>query len=375
MKIKLGQPLGFWEIGKRDTQQDSLYPLPQDLKEEDTLFIVCDGMGGHSGGEIASSTIVKGMHEYYDAFMNPQPSRERFLNLLERARTNLDSLYNEEQGQQQMGTTLTFLCFHENGYLAAHIGDSRIYHFRPGRITGLVYRSKDHTQTQEFIESGILSPIAALTYTGRNILDRAIMPRSRHEATIYESDDIEAGDYFMLCSDGVVENLTDEMLQFIFAAYRSPEECMELLKIHCKMSSDNHTCLIIPVKEVIIEAEEEHETTEVFEESKTMFVPPVVDVDSSINDGFIESTEERSTTRGDEKDNQKVESNDAMEFETTDDELLLQSTDGFQPDETLLRNIKKMKKNENEPESKAYNGEKNISQLDNEPYWYEDKEG
>ena len=372
MKIKLGQPLGFWEIGKRDTQQDSLYPLPQDLKEEDTLFIVCDGMGGHSGGEIASSTIVKGMHEYYDAFMNPQPSSERFRNLLERARTNLDSLYNEEQGEQQMGTTLTFLCFHENGYLAAHIGDSRIYHFRPGRITGLVYRSKDHTQTQEFIESGILSPIAALTYIGRNILDRAIMPRSRHEATIYESDDIEAGDYFMLCSDGVIENLTDEMLQFIFAAYRSPEECMELLKKHCEMSSDNHTCLFIPVKEVIIEEKKETETVEVYEEPKPMFVPPVVDVDSSIDDGFIESQDERTTTTEYETVDQEVESNNEMELETTDDDLLLQSTDGFQPDETLLRNIKKMKKSESEPENKANNGEKSTPQLDNGPSWYED---
>lgn len=141
------------------------------------------------------------------------------------------------------------------------------------------------------------------------------------------------------------------------------------------MSSDNHTCLIIPVKEVIIEEEEEYETAEVYEESKTMFVPPVADVDSSIYDGFTESQDERTNTIEAETIDQEVESNDEMVFETTDDDLLLQSTDGFQPDETLLRNIKKMKKNENEPESKANNGEKNISQLDNEPYWYEDKEG
>lgn len=373
MKIKLGQPLGFWELGKRETQQDSLYPLPQDLKKEDSLFIVCDGMGGHSGGEIASSTIVKGMHEYYDAFMNPQPSRERFLNLLERARTNLDNLYNEELGEQQMGTTLTFLCFHENGYLAAHIGDSRIYHFRPGRIAGLIYRSKDHTQTQELIESGILSPVAALTYTGRNVLDRAIMPRSRHEATVYESDDVEAGDYFMLCSDGVVENLTDEMLQFIFAPYRTPEECMELLKKHCEMSSDNHTCLIIPVQEVTMEEESANPVS--YEAPKTMFIPPTSSDSTPDFDSPMEETTESTADEYEDElkmDESPFETNAEIEDNTNVDDLLVQSTDGFQPDEALLRNIEKMKKSEDELKSKVGDGEMSAPQLDNGPYWYED---
>lgn len=255
MKITLGQPLGFHNIGHRSSQQDALYPLLENLSRDNSLFIVCDGMGGHEGGEIASNTVVKGMHTYFETFMQPKPTRDGFMKLLERTQKDLDLHYDAQQGNRQMGTTLTFLCFHAGGYLAAHVGDSRIYHLRPSNITSFVYRSKDHSETAEMVEKGILKPVEALSYIGRNVLNRALMPGNRYEPTLFESDDVQAGDIFFLCSDGVTENLTDEMMRFIFAPYRSPEEMLALLNRHCALSHDNNTCLLIPVESVNMDEE------------------------------------------------------------------------------------------------------------------------
>lgn len=250
MKIKTGTLYGFSDIGQREQQQDAMFPSVDNLNVSTSMYTLCDGMGGHVSGEQASRIVVTSLQKYFEAFMLPEPSRQGFLNLLERTRQELDQKYDEKQGQHQMGTTLTFLCFTDQGYLAAHIGDSRIYHLRPGAITQIIYRSKDHSLVSTLQQMGKLTPLEALTYDQKNILDRAVMPKSRHDPEVMEGNDVQAGDYFMLCSDGVTEHLTDEMIRFIFAPYRTPDEICQLIHRHCSLSSDNNTCLIIPIEQV-----------------------------------------------------------------------------------------------------------------------------
>jgi len=250
MSIKIKTPLGFSDIGSRNVQQDAIYPLVQDFCPEDRIFIICDGMGGHLKGEVASNTIVNYICQHINAYKE-NLSIEVFEKILEKAWMELDTLYDSHLGEFQMGTTLAFLAFSQKGYLAAHIGDSRIYHIRPSKITNILYRTRDHSHISTLLENGDITPIEALSYENKNILNRAMIPQTRYEPEIYEGTDIKEGDFFMLCSDGVTEFLSDDMIRFIFAPYRSAEDIYTLIHLHCQqLSSDNNTCVIIPVDSI-----------------------------------------------------------------------------------------------------------------------------
>lgn len=248
MKIVIDQPKGFLDIGKRVVQQDAVYPAIQDFRDDNYLFIICDGMGGHADGEIASSTVIESIVQNYDSFKNHNQPVEAFNLLLEKAWKELDEHYDVDLGERQMGTTLAFLSFTDKGYLAAHIGDSRIYHIRPANVTQFIYKSSDHSQVAGLINDGILTQLEALTYKAKNILNKAMIPQQRYQAEIFEGNDVKKGDYFMLCSDGVLECLTDEMIEFIFAPYRSTDEIFNLIHHHCiNLSNDNNSCIIMHV--------------------------------------------------------------------------------------------------------------------------------
>ena len=250
-EIKIHTPLGFSDFGQRDVQQDCTFPSVDGLSADDRLFVICDGMGGHSHGEIASKTIIDSIIKQYNSATEPFLNSKKVKVIIETAWSDLDSHYNPEFGDRQMGTTIAFLHLATNKYIAAHIGDSRIYHIRPAKVTEIIYRSIDHTHVSALLSNSDISPIDALKYDNKNILNKALIPHTRYDADIYESNDIQIGDYFMLCSDGVVENLTEEMIRFIFSPYRSPEEIFELIHLHCQqLSLDNNSCIIIPIADI-----------------------------------------------------------------------------------------------------------------------------
>lgn len=248
MKIVIDQPQGFLDLGKRTVQQDAIFPAIKDFRDDNNLFIICDGMGGHADGDIASSTVIESLVQNYDSFKNHKQPVEAFNFLLEKAWKELDEHYDVDWGDRQMGTTLAFLSFTDKGYLAAHIGDSRIYHIRPANVTQFIYKSSDHSQVAGLINDGTLTQLEALTYKAKNVLNKAMIPLQRYQAEILEGNDVKKGDYFMLCSDGVLECLTDEMIKFIFAPYRNVDDISDLIHQHCiKLSNDNNSCIIIPV--------------------------------------------------------------------------------------------------------------------------------
>ena len=247
--VKIGQPLGFCELGKRRKQEDFLYPSLQELNPTNQVFSVCDGMGGHMNGEIASRLVATGLSKYAQTYLEKDATCDGVRRLLDVVWCELDEYYDEIYRDHQMGTTMTFAYFHDKGCLVAHIGDSRIYHIRPGKLTTLCYRSVDHSQVGTMIEKGEITQLDSLTVPYRNYLNRSMMPKERYDADIRDLTDLKVGDYIFLCTDGVVENMTDDMLRFIFAPYRTPNEILDLIRIHTELSSDNHTCLLIPIIE------------------------------------------------------------------------------------------------------------------------------
>lgn len=247
MYIQIDKPFLIHGRGSRDHQEDAYAPVTGLENPSNRAFAVCDGMGGHEHGEVASRIVAGGLVNGYDTYMGKDPSPANFLSLFHEVRQQLDAHPFAMEGMHRMGTTLTFVALTERGVLAAHLGDSVIYVIRPGRITDLVYRSADHSMTYRLTQLKQLTPVQALTHAYRNQLDKAVQPFSEDDPDIRLIEDICAGDYIMLCTDGVMENLTDEMVRFIFAPYRTPAEIADLITRHCSLSSDNHTALIVPV--------------------------------------------------------------------------------------------------------------------------------
>lgn len=255
----------IWEFGKRKDsegnphQEDSLFPCPNELNDNDRVFILCDGMGGHDQGEVASATVCETMGAtVLKAVKDPSGAFPDVI--LQEALTNaLKALDEKDSGaQKKMGTTMTFLKFHSAGYTAAHIGDSRIYQFRPGpdaSSTKILFKSEDHSLVNDLIKIGELTEEEAKTFPQRNVITRAMQPHDERlpKADIHHSSDIRKGDYFYMCSDGMLEQATDENLKLFFSndpAMDTIEKKVNALTLATQENSDNHTAFVIEILEV-----------------------------------------------------------------------------------------------------------------------------
>lgn len=258
MKIALYQPLSIYELGKRSNQEDSIYPSYGTSTVNDHLYILCDGMGGHDKGEVASNLVCKVLGEIlYPVTANGTLSDRLFADALESVYQQLD-LKSDGDDERKMGTTMTCVCFHNGGCLMAHIGDSRIYHIRPSEHR-MLYKSRDHSLVYDRFLAGEITKEDMNTARNRNVITKAIMPGEdfRVKADIAHTTDIKPGDYFYLCSDGMLENMDDEEIVKLFSSNMSDEDLCEELKYRTKDNKDNHSAHILHVKSVTREKDDD----------------------------------------------------------------------------------------------------------------------
>ena len=254
MDIIIRQPLGFSEIGRKDNQEDCVYPSFSKVNKNNRFFILCDGMGGHDNGEVASSTVCEALGHYFETHIPEDGvmTVDIFNSALGYAYDCLDKKESAEQ-KKKMGTTMTCLYLHKNGYLVAHIGDSRIYHVRPKR--GILYQSSDHSLVNDLLRVGELTEEEAVNYPHKNIITRAMQPNleRRHKADVFSFDDVVDGDYFFLCSDGVLEQLTNDALCEILSddSLSDSQKLAAIKNISYGNTKDNFTCYLIPVDKVL----------------------------------------------------------------------------------------------------------------------------
>lgn len=259
MKITIHTPQAIWQLGKRKNQEDALYPTPGTATADDRLFIVCDGMGGHEKGEVASAAVCRGMSQALDDVLveNELLSDFCFDDAIEQAYDALDSADTGHEGR--MGTTMTCLCLHKGGCLAAHIGDSRIYHIRP-RKRQILYRSRDHSLVQHLYELGEISYNDMATSPRRNIITRVMQPyqQVRTKPTVVYITDLQPDDYLLLLSDGMLEQMDDAELLDILCSKGTDEEKAAFLQEATQQNADNHSAYIIRIKNVKHERSDRH---------------------------------------------------------------------------------------------------------------------
>lgn len=255
MNIKIRKPTGYSHIGRKDQQEDAVWPAYDTVTADDRCIILCDGVGGSEHGEVASQTSAKVIGEYLTEVLaqNDFVSKDDVQQAVTLAYDELDRIDTEpnESGRVSMATTLTCVCIHKDGILAAHMGDSRIYHIRPGQ--GLRYQSDDHSLVNALLKAGELTPEEAKTFPRKNVIIKALQPHieRRFKAECHQLTDVQSGDYLFLCSDGVLEQVTDERLVEVISMDCPDEKKLELLQAESlDKTHDNYTAYLIPITEV-----------------------------------------------------------------------------------------------------------------------------
>jgi len=253
MDIKISDPLCYSAIGQKPNQEDTLFPLEGMATAETCIFMVCDGMGGHENGEVASACVAETIGKIISALpaCTIEDMKAVFDKALSQAYLNLDAIDTTESNKK-MGTTLTFLALCTDGILTAHIGDSRIYQFRPGK--GIVFQTCDHSLVNELLKAGELTEEEAKTFPQRNVITRAVQPHQEYPSkpTFNVLTDIQKGDIFLLCCDGVVEQLDNEDLMSIILSESSLRDKLSRIKKECvnRETRDNNTCYLFEVSDV-----------------------------------------------------------------------------------------------------------------------------
>ena len=247
------QPYSIMELGQRANQEDSMFPALGQSTGQDRLFVLCDGMGGHAKGEVASAAICEAMSSYILARWTPDQPLDDFLfnEALNAAFDALDA--RDTDDPKKMGSTMTFLCFHAHGVTVAHIGDSRVYQLRPA--TGdsparVVFKTRDHSLVNDLVAVGEITEEEARNHPQKNVITRAMQPHQpyRVKADIKHITDVKVGDYFYMCSDGMLEQTSDDNLLFIiFKDDTSNEDKVEMLREVTRDNRDNHTAHLIQV--------------------------------------------------------------------------------------------------------------------------------
>jgi serine/threonine protein phosphatase PrpC len=234
---------------KRDHNEDSFL-----CSDELGLYAVADGMGGHLGGERASRMAVEIVEREMDrVFKVGKPSTDRQMGVSLRDATGLAAraIYEAAHADAQhagMGTTLTSALFHGQHLTICHVGDSRAYVYRDGRCRQL---TEDHSWIQEQVRAGLLSPDDAMISRFRNIITRSVGFEPSVEPDVLTMP-VEAGDCYLLCSDGLSNYLSAEEIGSVLTAHFYGEAAPTLVEMaNDRGGEDNVTCLVIYVANAI----------------------------------------------------------------------------------------------------------------------------
>jgi protein phosphatase len=231
MNVKPGvEVASLSDVGcQRENNEDSyLYWEPagaEEFQRKGRLAVIADGMGGHEGGQEASRLAVETVREVYDQAFHDDP-QAALIESFAAAHTRIQDYAEQHPAFQGMGTTCTAAVLRSRQLYFAHVGDSRLYLIRSGRILRL---TRDHSYVGRLVESGIVRAEDAEKHPQRHILTAALgAGREVAVDSAEQSVDLLQGDELLLCTDGLWGVVTEEELETTVSAH-APAECCDLL--------------------------------------------------------------------------------------------------------------------------------------------------
>lgn len=233
------------EIGGRKNVEDAIMPK-QFLAEMPKLFIVCDGVGGASFGEVASELATKNFYSTFEKAVIT--SQEVFSDLINKAlasfQKEVKAFVDQNPSAGGTSTTLTLLVIQQNKAWLAWCGDSKIFQIRNGSP---VYKSRDHSLVAELIAQGVITAKEAETHPQRNIITRSLNSNTKTsdiETTLIT--DIRKGDWFLLCTDGLMEQFTESLFPSVLKDFDPGINYTEVIDNICKgKTKDNYSMYLL----------------------------------------------------------------------------------------------------------------------------------
>ncbi|MDR6871063.1 protein phosphatase [Bosea sp. BE125] len=224
------------DVGKVRSENEDSYIVHADAG----LWCVADGMGGYEAGKLASSSVVEALRTIGQA-ASAADLLARFQDRVLQANIGLRKA-GEERGLATFGTTVVALLIYERFFACCWAGDSRTYRVRQGQLSQI---SRDHTEVQDLVDQGQLTPEEAKRWPGRNIITRAIGVSDLPDLDLIQGV-VEDRDVFVLCSDGLTGHVSDaEILAGV--AGRAPQAaCDHLVELTlARGASDNVTVIVV----------------------------------------------------------------------------------------------------------------------------------
>lgn len=218
----------FSECGARRDNEDYCEVVVNPDKDR-YLFVVCDGMGGHAMGEVASQVICTTICDYWNSALVDSDTETVLKGAFYRASEALDAKADVLH-KVEMGTTMVLAAIYNDKITIAHCGDSRCYLFRPN--VGIVYRTEDH------IEQSVWG----------DYINRSFISYHRQNANVeIRQFDLQPGDRVFLCTDGVSSYVNPDILRDRLMDDKSPEEVADIVKFLCEKSNtpDNYSGILV----------------------------------------------------------------------------------------------------------------------------------
>ncbi|HSR70064.1 MAG TPA: Stp1/IreP family PP2C-type Ser/Thr phosphatase [Acidobacteriota bacterium] len=225
----------------RKNNEDSLVISPQH-----GLFGVCDGMGGHAAGEVASSLASEALNEA--ASNHSKKPLDLLRQAVERANRSIFETQARNPQYRGMGTTITALLLDTPQSWIVHVGDSRIYRWSSSE--GLQQLSVDHSPVYRLYQQGMLDKDQLRRHPHKNLLDRSLGVMPTVEPDVFPIE-LQSGDVFLLCSDGLTDELSDREIAEILEG-DDLQECAERLLAQAKATGgrDNISLILLRIVEM-----------------------------------------------------------------------------------------------------------------------------
>lgn len=248
MQIK---SFGITDVGRQRQHNEDAYLVDDGL----SLYIVADGMGGHAAGEVASRIATESISEFishtieddgtwphaYDE--NFSRNTNRLLSALRIANTRVIDAMKRDARLRGMGTTVVAGLFDDTRASIAHVGDSRAYHIRNSQMSRI---TSDHSWVFEQVRAGMLTEAEAEKHPLRNVITRAL---GGGNSVVPEASEVqlETGDYFILCSDGLTGMVSeDDILRIVMESSALEHAGQELVaRANEHGGQDNITAVLV----------------------------------------------------------------------------------------------------------------------------------
>lgn len=251
--------IGFRRRNNQDAWAVRVCEDVESWRNRGHLFVVADGMGGHAVGELASKLAADTIpHTYFKSRTAGIPDALKAA--IEEANAVIYTRGMQNHDFQRMGTTCVALVLSPLGAISGHVGDSRLYRIREGRIDQLTF---DHSLQWELLREGRLKPQEIFLHESRHVITRSLGPEKQVQVDIEGPFPVFPGDTYLLCSDGLTAHVDDAEIGVVARELSAGDACRLLTHLaNARGGSDNITIVIARAGELPDEAREFYEQAE-----------------------------------------------------------------------------------------------------------------